>query len=416
MIAVVGCGRVGLSLALCLAARGERVLGVEIDPRVRAALGEGRMPFTDDFTSGLLQLAWGRTFALAEDLASVVAVCDSFVIALGTPLGADFLPEQEPLSRVVLSIIQAAAPGLGRRPEPPLIVLRSTVTPGTTDGLIRTAERELGLLLGRDFLLAVCPERTLEGHSEELLELPQIIGTREDRSAGAAAAVFRCLGVELVATGLVEAELAKLYDNAHRYVSFALSNELMMVARAHGARPHEAFRAANHNYKRGGIPGPGYASGPCLVKDGLVLGGRLPAVGLLLTGWRINESLPEYFIQQIEAIRPLTRSTVLGLAFKADSDDSRNSLGLKLVELLRVRGVETVAHDPFVGGAGVTSDLERALRGAGEVFVTVPHRAYRALPWRELGRMVQPGCIVADPWSTWGQDDVVVELAGSKPR
>ncbi len=415
MLAVVGCGRVGLSLALCLAARGERVLGVEIDPRIRAALQEGRMPFADDFAATLLPKTWGGAFTLAEDLGSAITMCDSFVLALGTPLGPDLLPRQEALTRVVLAILGAGATP-GKRRRPPLICLRSTVSPGATGGLVKTVGRDLGQALGSDFLMAFCPERTLEGHSEELLELPQIIGTADSQSAQAAETVFRKLGVEVVHTGVVEAELAKLFDNAHRHVNFALSNELMMIARAHGARAHEALRAANHAYKRGGIPNPGYAGGPCLFKDGFILGERMTAVGLLLTGWRLNEGLPGYFIQQVETIRPLSRTAVLGLAFKADSDDSRNSLGLKLVELLRVRGVETRVHDPLIREGGATADLRWVLGGAGEVFVVVPHHVYRALAWEELTGLVRPDAIIADPWLVWNQDDVVVTLPARTSR
>lgn len=375
------------------------------------------MPFADDFASGLLDQVAGRTFSMA-DLTVAAEASATFILALGTPLGLDLLPVQQPLMELALRILGMAASGRrkagdsesGSPPTLPLVVIRSTVVPGTTDGVIRAAGARLGLVLGQDYLLAVCPERTLEGHSEELLELPQIIGARDDRSAEAAAAVFGRLGIDLVVTGTVEAELAKLYANAYRYVGFALSNEFMMIARAHGARPHEALRAANLGYRRGGIPAPGYASGPCLFKDGFLLGGRMPAVGLLLAGWRVNEGLPEYFIEQVEAIRPLGKAAVLGLGFKADSDDPRNSLGPKLVELLRTRGVETAAHDPVVTGEGVTSDLTEALGGADEVFVMVPHHQYRELAWAELGRLVAPGCVVADPWLVWGQTDVVVRL------
>jgi len=417
MIAIVGCGRVGLPLALCLAAGGETVVGVDTDPRLRSLVNEGQLPFRDPFASSLLRETLGRTFSLTGDLERPLAEADTFVLCLGTPLAQGTLADQRVLLATAEAILSGVA-GRKRGPRPPVIIIRSTVVPGTTDGLILTVRRRLGLAAGEDFLVAFCPERTLEGDSSELRELPQIIGAADDRSAEAAREVFRSLGVAFVNTGVREAELAKLFDNAYRYVGFALANELMMIARANGARIHEALRAANEGYKRGGIPLPGFAGGPCLHKDGFLLSGRLPGVDLLLTSWRLNEGLPEYFIQQVEALRPLSRSVVLGLGFKADSDDARNSLGFKLLELLKIRGASVVAHDPVIAPAEATctGDLPSALRGAGEVFVAVPHREYRRLAWADLVRWVRPDCVVADPWRVWGQEDVVVEVNSSSRR
>ncbi len=409
MLAVIGLGRVGLPLALCLASRGEPVIGVDVDRAILEALERGELPFPDAFAAGMLPGCLGRTFRAVGDLEETTDLCDTFVLTLGTPLGGNMLPVQEPIFEVAGRILEATR-GREGLTKPPLVVIRSTVTPGTTDALARMASWRFGLALGVDFLLAVCPERTLEGHSEELLQLPQIIGSRDERSRDAAAALFGPLGVPLVFTGPVEAELAKLFNNAHRYVNFALANEFLMIARYHGANVFEALRAANEGYKRGGIPGPGFASGPCLYKDGFLLDGCFPAAELLLTSWRLNEGFPEYLIRQVELIRPLSRATVLGLAFKADSDDSRNAPGLKLAGLLQSRGIETVSHDPVVRIAGSTTDLAEALSGAGEVFVVVPHRQYREFPWAKLIALVRSGGVVADPWRVWGQQDAVTRL------
>lgn len=421
-VSVIGCGRVGLPLALLLAARGHEVVAVEVDARVRDAVSRGRMPFTDPFSEPYLAETLGRTFSITGDLAVAARQCQAFVVCIGTPLGPGLLPDLSAVAGVAEGVLEGLSgkggpvpgrPATSGGPEPggpPAIIIRSTVVPGMTDGLIRSLERRFGLKAGRDFFVAFCPERTLEGRSDELLELPQIIGARDEASRDAARRLFEPLGVELVDTGLVEAEMAKLACNAYRYIAFALSNELMMIAQSHGARVHEVLKAANQGYKRGGIPSPGYASGPCLFKDGLFLGTRFPAVDLLLAGWKINETLPEYFIALVERIRPLVRPVVLGLAFKADCDDTRNSLGLKLARLLEARGHEVAAHDPHVTRAGADSDLRSVLSGAREIFVTVPHRQYRETQWTELTRLAGRDCIVADPWLVWGQDDVVTRL------
>jgi UDP-N-acetyl-D-mannosaminuronic acid dehydrogenase len=412
MIAVIGCGRVGLPLALCLAARGQAVLGVDSDRHLVAMVAEGRLPFQDAFAAELLPTALGRVFQLTSNLEQALLQAETFIVCVGTPLAPSAPADQGSLLATVEAILAHQA-GRARASRPPLIIIRSTVVPGTTEGIIRAAERRNGLTAGKDFLIAFCPERTLEGNASELLELPQIIGAADEETASAARAVFATLEVPFVFTGIREAELAKLFDNAYRYVGFALANELMMIARANGARIHEALRAANEGYKRGGIPGPGFAGGPCLCKDGFLLTERFPGVDLLLSSWKLNEGLPEYFVQQVERVRPLSRAVVLGLGFKADSDDPRHSLGVRLLEIIRLRGVAAVAHDPAIARTAATSDLAAVLDGAGEVFVAVPHREYRRLAWDNLVRSVRPDCIIADPWRVWGQGDVVVDLAAS---
>jgi len=391
------------------------------------------MPFADPFCEPYLAETLGLSFSVTGDLSAAARRCQVFVVCVGTPLAPDLLADWSAVTGVAEGVLEArcgrggpAPDGAetsggsgpsgeeasgGPRPDgPPAIIIRSTVIPGMTDGLIRSLENRFGLKAGRDFLVAFCPERTLEGRSDELLELPQIVGARDEASREVARRLFEPLGVELVHTGLVEAEMAKLACNAYRYVQFALSNELLMIAQSHGAKVYKVLQAANRGYKRGGIPSPGFASGPCLFKDGLFLGTRFPGVDLLLAGWKINEALPEYFVGLVESIRPLVRPVVLGLTFKADCDDTRNSLGLKLVRVLEARGHRVAAHDPYATRSGASSDLQGVVSGAREIFVTVPHRHYRETQWTELARLAGRDCIVADPWLVWGQEDVIARL------
>lgn len=414
MIAVIGCGRVGLPLALLLADRGQSVLGIDSNERIVARLRAGEMPFADPYVEPLLPRTLDRTFHVTSDLGQAVAECDAFIITVGTPLDGMMLPDQAALFDVVARVMDDMVRRPGR--TGPTLIIRSTVLPGTTQGLIRQFRDRLSMEPGRDYAIAYCPERTLEGQSAELLELPQIIGAPDRASEQMAAAVFSPLGVRLVVTGPTEAELAKLSNNAYRYVNFALANELMMISAGLGVSVHEVVRAANDGYRRGGIAAPGYAAGPCLYKDGFFLNAGLGLADLLLCSWKVNESLPEFFIQEVERIRPLVRPVVLGLAFKADSDDTRNSLGIKLLRLLRVRGLEAPAHDPRAEVPGVSRDLPAVLAGASEVFVTVPHREYRDLEWTELLRLVSPHCVIADPWRVWGQDPVVEAAHASRLR
>ncbi len=243
--------------------------------------------------------------------------------------------------------------------------------------------------------------------------MPQLLGTADPASEARARSVFKVFKTSLVSTGLLEAELAKLFDNVFRYVNFALANEFMILARKLGARVFEALRAANEGYRRGGLPYPGFAAGPCLPKDSLLLLGGLPFSELILSSWRLNQWLPEYFLDEVESLYGIKKAAILGLAFKGDSDDARNSPGLMLARLLESRGILYEAHDPRVNGVRVRRSLKATLWKADAIFVMVPHSEYRALPWFCLCNWVKPGCVVVDPWDTWGQGDVLTFVHGN---
>ena len=120
--------------------------------------------------------------------------------------------------------------------------------------------------------------------------------------------------------------------------------------------------------------------------------------------------MPQFMLNQAEQLRALEDPAVLGLGFKANSDDTRGSLGLKMAAIIRSYGLKPRLHDPLVKMEGAISSLEETLLGAREVFVMVPHREYKNLPWNTLCNLVGPGCLIIDPWLTWQQEDVIVTV------
>ena len=253
------------------------------------------------------------------------------------------------------------------------------------------------------------PERIAAGRFlEEIDTLPCIIGGVGARSGEVAAELFGVFNAPIVQTTPVQAELAKIWANILRYTNFALPNLLMMDCERYDANVFEVIDLINRDYPRGGIARPGLTAGTCLRKDFTFSEERSAAPGMLLAVSRVNESVPLFLLEG--ARRRLgslanRRVAVLGLAFKADTDDERDSLAHKLIRLLERELADVVAHDPNV--ATPTPSLQEALTGADVVVVAANHSQFRdPQTLAVIAECASPDCLVIDPWDCWGAAQV----------
>src|SRR5262249_10323902 len=332
----------------------------------------------------------GRRFFAGSDLA-VLSEVDTIIITLGTPVD-DF---NNPIFLPIETLLRDAIPHL-RAGQ--LLVLRSTVAPGATEHLGRLLERLTKFRIGTDLFLAFCPERIAEGRSfAELPEVPQIAGGVEAASTARAARFFRVVTPTIVETDSRSAELSKLFCNMYRYIDFAIANEFMMIAAQHGRDIHPIVQAINFGYKRGGLKSPGLTGGPCLYKDGFFLTGKIPYNELIASAWKIHETVPAYLVEQVRAHKPIdgSKAAVLGLAFKKNIDDTRNSLAYKLKKILLAEGAEVHLHDPLIR----SEPLEDVLRDADMVFFAMDHDAYRELSLDYLRARTRSDAVVCDIWN-----------------
>jgi UDP-N-acetyl-D-mannosaminuronic acid dehydrogenase len=257
--------------------------------------------------------------------------------------------------------------------------------------------------LGKSIDVAFCPERIAEGKAmEELHTLPQIVAARTDRAYDRAAALFGHLTGTMVRVEPEEAELAKLFTNSYRYMKFAAANQLFMMANDFGL-DYERIRAAViEDYPRAAdLPGPGFAAGPCLLKDTMQLAAfNNNNFALGHASMQINEGLPLYLVSKMAARFDLDSMSVgiLGMAFKGESDDNRSSLSYKLKRVLKVRAKAVLTTDPFVAVDDTLMPLELVLEQADLIVIGAPHRAYADVTIR------QP---VVDIWNLRGQGVVV---------
>ena len=232
--------------------------------------------------------------------------------------------------------------------------------------------------VGHDVFVAHAPERIAENHFvEEIATLPHIVGGVDEESTDRVARLFEVFGSRIERTTPVQAELAKIWTNIYRYANFALPNLLMMNCEQYGANVFEVIDLINRDYPRGGIAAPGLTGGTCLRKDFAFSEERSNAPGMLMSVSRVNESVPLFLVEGMKSRLGSLRGrkvAVLGLTFKRDSDDLRDSLSAKLIRLLERELAEVATHDPHTPLPD--PGLEDAVHGAAAVVVATNHSEF----------------------------------------
>jgi UDP-N-acetyl-D-mannosaminuronic acid dehydrogenase len=394
-IAVIGAaGHVGLPLALVLADHGNDVTGIDIDEAAVETVNGGSLPFYEEGADVLLKkcLASGN-LRMMTDL-SRAREADVIVIVLGTPIDENFNPILGELVRLTDNLCPFLRVGHQ-------IVLRSTVSPGTTDRVKGIIEKKTGMVEGEDFNLIYAPERVLQGKAiSEIRHLPHMIGAYSEESFQRIGRFFETFsGANRHYMKPVEAEIGKLITNMARYVNFALANEFHMVAGLHDANINKIIDACNDNYPRLNLPSPGpNVGGPCLSKDGWFLIEKIPFNDLIVTSFRINEGMPAQIVAKLDGDEYIESVVILGMAFKANSDDTRNSVSFKLKKQLEFRGYDVRCLDPHVPGYQDWS----VLKGADALVLMTPHKEFADLAGI-MRRVENPGALIVDIWGFWDE-------------
>ncbi len=387
VVVLGGGGHVGLPLSLAMADAGLRVGVYDTNRATLERIRRGEMPFLENGAEALLAelLPTGRL--VLDDDAAMIARSDVVIVVIGTPVDEFLGPSMTVFERTVAQLAPHLRDGA-------LVVLRSTVYPGTTAFVAQhLADRRLPVDV------AFCPERIAEGHAlEELSSLPQIVGADDERAGDRAEVLFRRLTNTIIRTSTKEAELAKLFTNTWRYMKFAVANQFFMIADQAGVDYTNVLRAVREDYPRAAdLPGPGFAAGPCLFKDTMQLAAfTSDHFPLGQAAMQVNEGLPAYLVSAMERRYGDLRGRsigILGMAFKAESDDPRASLSYKLRKLLAWSGADVLCTDPYVRDDRLVP-LEEVLGRSDILVLAAPHRAYRAL---DVG-----GRDVVDVWGAMG--------------
>ncbi|HUE86557.1 MAG TPA: nucleotide sugar dehydrogenase [Vicinamibacterales bacterium] len=367
---VGGAGHVGAPLAIVLAAKGLRTAAYDINREHLAVLARGKLPFLEEGGEDLLRQGLARGRLCFTDDVSVVAGVPVLVVTVGTPIDEYHNPHLNVISRCLDQLLPYLSDGQS-------LILRSTVYPGVTEFVDRyLIER------GKRLEVAFCPERVVQGKAiVELQALPQIVSGLTPVAEEIAAGLFGRIAPKIVRTAVREAEFAKLVSNAYRYIQFAAANEFYQLVTSAGVDYDNVLRAIKDDYPRmRDLPGPGFAAGPCLMKDTMQLVAFNNRFSLGRSAMTINEGFPNYIVDLLARDRDLSRKRIgiLGMAFKADIDDIRDSLSYKLAKILRFRGATVMCSDEHAIEASFVPKDE-VVRSVDILIVAVPHRAYSTL-------------------------------------
>ena len=369
VVIVGGCGHVGLPLGLVLADAGLSVTLFDVDANAVDRVRAGKMPFAERDADEMLERLIATDLLDATVDPMVVSEAEHVVCVVGTPVDEHLNPDPKFVRLAIEGLLDQLRDGQH-------LILRSTVYPRVTamvEKMLRTANRDIDV--------SFCPERIAEGKAlEELRTLPQIVSARTERAVQRADALFAQIAPSIVHLEVEEAELAKLFANTWRYIQFAAANQLFMIANDFGLDFARIRAALKQDYPRlQGMPGPGLAAGPCLLKDTMQLAAfNNNNFTLGHASMMINEGLPLYMVDRLEHEYDLSEMTVgiLGMTFKAESDDTRSSLSYKLKRLLRFRAARVLCTDPYAQTDSDLWPLAEVLAESDLLVIATPHRLY----------------------------------------
>ena len=367
-----GGGHVGLPLGIALAAEGLDVVLYDLNQATVDLINDATMPFLEPGAPDKLSEAVESGRLVATTDPSTLSDAEHVVVVVGTPVDEHLNPDPWAVRRAIADVADHLRDGQ-------LLVLRSTVFPGVT-ALVEALIVERGL----DIDVVGAPERIAEGTAmTELYELPQIVGSRTESGRKRAEELFRHLTDHIVHLEPEEAELAKLFTNTWRYIKFATSNQLFMIANSYGLDYERIRSGLAEGYPRAAdLPRAGFAAGPCLFKDTMQLAAfNNNQFSLGHAAMMINEGLPLYVVSQMEQSHDLSVATVgiLGMAFKAESDDTRSSLSYKLKRILRYKAANVLGTDPYVTDDPNLVTIDEILERSDLLIIGAPHRIYADL-------------------------------------
>lgn len=364
---VGGVGHVGLPLGLLFKSKGKKVVLFDLDLKNIKKVNNGVMPFKEVGADKFIKKKTSSFFATNEK--KYISQAKFLIISIGTPVDKNLNPKLNDFLKFFKNIKNIIN-------KNQIVIIRSSVYPGTCNKIIK--------ILGKKFKnIAYCPERIVQGQAiEELPKLPQIVSGFSDTAIRSSAKLFKTICRKILVTKVLEAELIKLFSNAWRYVHFSISNQFHMICENYNLDFVRVRNLMIDGYDRNkNIPKAGFAAGPCLLKDTMQLSSFVKKKFTLgYNAMNINEGLPSFMVNKLKEKYNIKKMSVgiLGLSFKADIDDTRDSLSFKLYRILKKNCKNVLVSDEhFIHPEGMSK--ETLVKKSDIIILAVPHKEYKKL-------------------------------------
>lgn len=368
-----GLGHVGLPLGITFADKGLKVCLHDLDDKTGASVMNGKMPFVEYGASEILKKVLKEKNLSYSSNPNSISMAKFVVITIGTPIDEFMNPKIGKFLEFIKNIKKYID-------SSQTLIVRSSVAPGT-------CEQALKIIGSKSkWKIAYCPERIVQGYAiKELSKLPQIVSGFSKQAEDSAKKLFKKITNKIIVTSIKEAEMAKLFSNAWRYVQFALANQFFIISNEYGVDYNSIRSAMVEGYERASmLPGAGFAAGPCLLKDTMQLANTFQGgFNLGYSAMMVNEGLPNYIVEEIKKKYKLKGITVgiLGMSFKAEIDDFRDSLSFKLRKILLNNGSKVICSDEY-GLSNEFVSADEVINKAKFVIIAVPHKRYKKLKFK----------------------------------
>ena len=366
---VGGVGHVGAPLGLALSSKGYNVILVDKNKENIKKINHGKMPFVEEGCAKLLHKMILKKKIFATSELSEVKSCKYIIVCLGTPINNKL----EPNLKDFINFFYSLKKYLNNNH---IIIIRSSVYPGTCN-------KVFDIIKDRCKNLSYCPERIAQGKSlKELPKISQIISGKNTKSKLESGKIFKKVCKKIIYTKIIEAELIKLFSNAYRYINFSISNQFYMICKNHNLDFFKIRQIMKDGYKRNtNIPMAGFTAGPCLLKDTMQLSSFYNhKFSLGLSAMSVNENLPKFLVKELSKKYDLKKKIIgiLGLSFKAENDDIRDSLSIKLLKHLKSKKIRTLQSDEYYKDKN-SIDKNLLVKKSDIIIISTPHRAYKNL-------------------------------------
>ena len=364
-----GAGHVGFPLGLIFSSKGYKVNLIDKHKENIKKINSGKPPFLEEGSNALLKKMLKLKRIKTTNKLANIKDSKYIIVCIGTPINKNLNPDLKNF----LNFFRILKKYLNKDQ---IIIIRSSVYPGICDHVYK-------IIKNKNKNLSYCPERIVQGKSiKELPNISQLISGKNKKSIIESSLLFKKICKKIIKVEIIEAEIVKLFSNAYRYVHFAISNQFLMICKNLGLDFFKVREIMKDGYKRNAhIPMSGFTAGPCLLKDTMQLSSFYNhKFSLGHVAMQVNEGIPRFLIDQLKKDYNLKNKTIglLGLTFKAECDDIRDSLAIKLLNYLKKKKINTLYSDEYYKMKGMKKKNE-VVKKSDIIIISTPHNAYKKI-------------------------------------